>query len=74
MGALQGPAGFPPQSDKLKPLQATVLGVFGEEDKGIPPKAVHEFEAALKKANKKVYKIKEFKAGRATTRICRRRS
>ena len=49
--------------EKLKPLEATVLGVFGEEDKGITPEAVSKFEAALKEAGKKVDKIQEFKAG-----------
>jgi carboxymethylenebutenolidase len=49
--------------EALKPLQATVLGIFGEEDKGIPPKDVHQFENALKAAGKKVEAIHEFKAG-----------
>jgi carboxymethylenebutenolidase len=49
--------------DKLKPLKATVLGIFGEEDKGIPPQAVRQFEEALKEAGKKVERIQEFKAG-----------
>jgi carboxymethylenebutenolidase len=49
--------------EMLKPLQATVLGIFGEEDKGIPPEMVHKFEQALKEAGKKVEAIKEFKAG-----------
>jgi carboxymethylenebutenolidase len=48
---------------KLKPLQATVLGIFGEEDRGIPPADVEKFEAALKEAGKKVERIHEFKAG-----------
>jgi carboxymethylenebutenolidase len=52
-----------PDAAKLKDLNATVLGVFGEEDRGIPPKQVHEFEEALKEAGKKVDKIREFKAG-----------
>jgi carboxymethylenebutenolidase len=47
----------------LKPLQATVLGIFGEEDSGIPPETVQKFEKALKKAGKKVAGIKEYKAG-----------
>jgi carboxymethylenebutenolidase len=50
-------------ADKLKGLQAAVLGVFGEEDRGIPPQAVRQFEEALKDAGKKVEKIREFKAG-----------
>jgi carboxymethylenebutenolidase len=47
----------------LKPLGATVLGVFGEEDRGINPDAVHKFEEALKEAGKKVAGIHEYKAG-----------
>jgi carboxymethylenebutenolidase len=50
-------------ADKLKPLRATVLGIFGEEDRGIPPSAVHKFEKALKEAGKKIDKIREFEAG-----------
>ncbi len=50
-------------ADMLKPLDAMILGIFGEEDKGIPPAAVEKFEAALKNAGKKVEAIKEFKAG-----------
>jgi carboxymethylenebutenolidase len=36
----------------LKSLSANVLGVFGEEDKGIPAAGVREFEKALKSAGK----------------------
>ena len=50
-------------ADMLKPLNATVLGIFGEEDRGIPPAMVEKFETALKDAGKKVESIKEFKAG-----------
>jgi carboxymethylenebutenolidase len=50
-------------ADMLKPLNASVLGIFGEEDKGIPPAAVEKFEVALKNAGKKIEAIKEFKAG-----------
>ena len=49
--------------EKLKSLEATVLGVFGETDSGIPPKTVAEFESALKSAGKKVAGIHEYKAG-----------
>lgn len=49
--------------EQLKSLKATVLGVFGEEDKGIPAAGVRTFEEALKKANKKVEKIHLYKAG-----------
>jgi carboxymethylenebutenolidase len=48
---------------RLESLQATVLGIFGEEDKGIPPKNVLEFEGALKKLGKKVEGIKFYDAG-----------
>lgn len=48
---------------KLKPLQAAVLGIFGEEDRGIPPADVQKFETALKEAGKKVERIHELKAG-----------
>jgi carboxymethylenebutenolidase len=50
-------------ADKLKPLKAAVLGIFGEQDKGIPPSDVEKFEKALKEAGKKIDRIKEFKAG-----------
>jgi carboxymethylenebutenolidase len=39
---------------KLEPLNAPVLGIFGGKDRGIPPKSVHDFEAAMKEAGKKV--------------------
>src|SRR5262249_15721709 len=35
---------------ELKSLNASVLGIFGENDKGIPAKGVREFEKALKEA------------------------
>ncbi len=34
-------------TERLKSLEMPVLGIFGEEDGGIPPKKVNEFEAAL---------------------------
>ena len=34
-------------TDKLKTLEMPVLGIFGEEDGGIPPQRVKEFESAL---------------------------
>ena len=49
--------------DQLKPLRATVLGIFGEEDKGIPPEMVHKFAEALKEAGKHVAGIRIYKAG-----------
>jgi carboxymethylenebutenolidase len=48
---------------KLEPLNATVLGVFGKEDKGIPVKDVRRFGEALKTAGKKVEAIHEYNAG-----------
>jgi carboxymethylenebutenolidase len=50
-------------ADMLKPLNAKVLGIFGEKDGGIPPKMVKEFETSLKNAGKKIDVIKEFNAG-----------
>ncbi len=49
--------------DMLKPLNATVLGIFGKQDRGIPPEQVEKFEAALKNAGKNIEAIKEFDAG-----------
>jgi carboxymethylenebutenolidase len=49
--------------NQLKPLHATVLGIFGEEDKGIPPDTVHKFEEAMKDAEKKVEGVHIYKAG-----------
>jgi carboxymethylenebutenolidase len=49
--------------DKLKSLNAVVLGIFGAEDKGIPPKDVHQFEVALQQAGKKAEAIREYEAG-----------
>jgi carboxymethylenebutenolidase len=48
---------------QLKPLNATVLGVFGTEDKGIPIDSVREFGKALKEAGKKSEGLNEYKAG-----------
>jgi len=50
-------------ADKLKPLSAVVLGVFGEEDTGIKAEDVKKFEEALKTAGKKTEEIKLYKAG-----------
>ena len=36
--------------EKLKALRAPLLGVFGNKDRGIPPRAVDEFEQALRAA------------------------
>ena len=34
----------------LKSIRSPILGVFGNQDNGIPPKVVDEFESALNKA------------------------
>lgn len=34
--------------DELKPLKAAVLGIFGDQDRGIPVEMVRQFEKALK--------------------------
>jgi carboxymethylenebutenolidase len=44
-------------ADKLKPLNAKVLGLFGEKDMGIKAADVRTFEQALKTAGKSVEKI-----------------
>jgi len=38
----------------LEKISAPILGSFGGQDRGIPPDAVHKFEAAMKQLNKKV--------------------
>jgi carboxymethylenebutenolidase len=48
---------------QLEPLQATILGVFGKEDRGIKIDDVRKFKAALDKAGKKVDSINEYDAG-----------
>jgi carboxymethylenebutenolidase len=48
-------------ADKLKPLGAKVLGIFGEDDKGIKAADVRTFEEALKTAGKSVEKINIYK-------------
>jgi carboxymethylenebutenolidase len=50
-------------ADMLKTLNAPVLGIFGKEDRGIPPEQVEKFEMALKTAGKNIEAIKEFDAG-----------
>jgi carboxymethylenebutenolidase len=38
----------------LKQINAPILGIFGGQDKGIPPDAVHKFEQQMKGLNKSV--------------------
>ena len=49
---------------KLKAIKASVIGVFGNQDEGIPPAKVDEFEAALKEAGVK-YEIHRYDANHA---------
>lgn len=49
--------------ERLKPLNASVLGIFGKEDKGIPVKTVREFGERLKEQGKTVEALHEYDAG-----------
>jgi carboxymethylenebutenolidase len=49
------------KAEDLKSLKAPVLGVFGEEDKGIPAAGVMEFEKALKSIGTPVEKMNIYK-------------
>src|SRR3984893_9271871 len=40
--------------DALKKINASILGIFGGQDRGIPPSDVHKFEEQLKQLGKKV--------------------
>ena len=42
------------EAESLKPLQASVLGLFGEEDRGIPVSSVRAFEAQAQALGKSV--------------------
>src|SRR5579864_6443707 len=41
-------------SEALKKINANILGIFGGQDRGIPPDDVHKFEQQLKQLGKKV--------------------
>src|ERR1700719_2667457 len=41
-------------ADSIKKINAPILGLFGGQDQGITPDDVHEFEAAMKQAGKKI--------------------
>lgn len=49
-------------ADTLKKINGTLLGIFGEDDKGIPADGVRDFEKALKGAGKKVDQVKIYKS------------
>ncbi len=40
--------------ESLKKINASVLGIFGGQDRGIPPDAVHKFDDQMKSLGKKV--------------------
>jgi carboxymethylenebutenolidase len=40
--------------DALKKINASILGLFGAQDKGITPDDVHKFEASMKQLGKKI--------------------
>jgi carboxymethylenebutenolidase len=45
---------LPTDKDEIQRIQAPVLGIFGAEDRGIPPSAVEAFEGAMKAAQKSI--------------------
>jgi carboxymethylenebutenolidase len=45
---------MPTDKDEIQRIQAPVLGNFGAEDRGIPPRAVGAFEDAMKAAQKSI--------------------
>lgn len=51
--------------ERLAKLEAPVLAIFGNEDEGIPPKMVDEFEFGLEQAGDKRYTIKRYDAKHA---------
>jgi carboxymethylenebutenolidase len=40
--------------EAIKKINASILGLFGGQDRGITPEDVHKFEAAMKLAGKKI--------------------
>ena len=40
--------------EQLRAIEAPVLGVFGDRDRGIPPEVVNEFERAMKEAEREI--------------------
>jgi carboxymethylenebutenolidase len=45
---------LPTDKDEIQRIQAPVLGIFGAEDRGIPPSAVEAFEEAMNAAHKSI--------------------
>jgi carboxymethylenebutenolidase len=50
---------------RLAALEAPLLGIFGNEDKGIPPKMVDRFEFGLEQAGGKTYQLLRYDAEHA---------
>ena len=50
--------------DELKPINAKMLGVFGNEDRSIPPAVVAEFKDAMKAAGKEL-RLRQYDAAHA---------
>ena len=42
------------EADELKKIHAPILGLFGGQDRGIPPEDVKKFQAAMEKLGKKI--------------------
>jgi carboxymethylenebutenolidase len=51
--------------ERLASLQASLLAIFGNQDEGIPPKMVTEFEFGLEQAGGKDYKLLRYDAKHA---------
>lgn len=51
--------------ERLSKLEAPLLAIFGNEDKGIPPKMVDRFEFGLEQAGTKRYTVKRYDAQHA---------
>jgi carboxymethylenebutenolidase len=45
---------LPTDKDEIQRIHAPVLGIFGADDRGIPPSAVEAFEGAMKAAQKSI--------------------
>lgn len=57
--------GLSKDPETLGKINGSVLGIFGEEDKGIPPESVKEFEKVMKELDKDIRIYEYPKAGHA---------
>ncbi len=53
------------EKNSIDKINCPVLGIFGEQDRGIPPKSVKEFEDAMKKEGKNIKIVIYPKVGHA---------